>query len=298
MRRGCRAVVAATAVALLAPAAAEAQGERPSKRCDFTDPAVCLYPWPNDHYTKRDPSTPTGRRLALSRRSMPANKDGVHIDPLDMNRADGFSPGSMLLTKVPGLETVEAARASRLPPIGDVSRSLARRSPVVVINARTGRRHPVWAEIDSNPDTPADRVLIVRPARQLRRGRALHRRPPEPQAGRRQSIGAGRAFRLYRDRARTRRPAIERRRSHYERLFRKLRRAEVRRGNLVPGLGLHGGQPAQPQRPGAPPPRPGLRRAGGQEPARPEGEGALAAIHGQIHRLRPARRGRPDRPPD
>ncbi len=220
------------AVALLAPAAAEAQGERPSKRCDFTDPAVCLYPWPNDLFTKRDRDTATGRRLALRRSSMPANKDGVHIDPVDMNRADGFSPGSMLLTKVPGLDSVEAARASRLPPIGDVSRSLARRSPVVVINARSGRRHPVWAEIDSNPETEADRVLIVRPARNFSEGgryivalRNLKRADGSP-------IRAGRAFRLYRDRMRTRRHLIERRRPHFERLFRKLRKAGIRRGNL------------------------------------------------------------------
>ena len=197
--------MAVAAVALLAPAAAEAQGERPSKRCDFTDPAVCLYPWPNDLFTKRDRDAVTGRRLALRRSSMPANKDGVHIDPAVMNRADGFGPGSMLLTKVPGLDSIEAARASRLPPLGDVSRSLARRSPVVVINARTGKRHPVWAEIDSNPETEADRVLIVRPARNFSEGgryivalRNLKRADGSP-------IRAGRAFRLYRDGQRTRR---------------------------------------------------------------------------------------------
>ncbi len=225
-------VGAVLAVTLPAPVAAEAQGERPSERCDFTDPAVCLYPWPNDLYTKRDRSTPTGRRLALKRVSMPANEDGVHIDPTDMNRADGFSPGSMLLTKVPGLETLEAARASRLPPIGDVSRSLARRSPVVVINARTGRRHPVWAEIDSNPETEADRVLIIRPARNFSEGeryivalRNLKRADGSP-------IRAGRAIRLYRDRRLTGRRLIERRRPHFEQLFAKLRKAKVRRGNL------------------------------------------------------------------
>ena len=88
-----------------------------------------------------------------------------------MNRADGFSPGSMLLTKVPGLESVEAAAKSKLPPIGDLSRSLAKRSPVVVINARNGKRHPVWAEIDSNPESPGDRVLIIRPGQELQGGR-------------------------------------------------------------------------------------------------------------------------------
>ena len=98
---------------MLIPAAAQAQGVEALEACDFTDPAVCLYPWPNDHFTKRDASTPTGRRLALQRSSMPRNKDGVPIDPTDMNRADGFSPGSALLTKVPGLDTPAAAAAEQ-----------------------------------------------------------------------------------------------------------------------------------------------------------------------------------------
>jgi hypothetical protein len=39
-----------------------------------------------------------------------------------------------------------------------------------VINARTGKRHPVWAELDSNATTDANRMLIVRPARNFSEG--------------------------------------------------------------------------------------------------------------------------------
>ncbi len=170
MRKGLHAATAAAIISIVIPAAAEAQGAKPSKTCDFTDPAVCLYPWPNDHYTKRDASTPTGRRLALKRSSMPRNKAGTPIDPADMNRADGFSPGSMLITKVPGLDTLAAGRKTGLPRLGDVSKSLAKHSPVVVINARTGERHPVWAEVDSNPTTARERVLIIRPAKNFAEG--------------------------------------------------------------------------------------------------------------------------------
>ena len=35
-------------------------------RCDHTDEAVCLFPFPNDHFTTADPTTDTGRRLALN----------------------------------------------------------------------------------------------------------------------------------------------------------------------------------------------------------------------------------------
>ncbi|MEA2455443.1 MAG: hypothetical protein QOI45_1705, partial [Thermoleophilaceae bacterium] len=52
MGRGLAAVALLAALAI--PAGAQAQGAKPSSRCDFTDPAVCLYPWPNDLFTKRD----------------------------------------------------------------------------------------------------------------------------------------------------------------------------------------------------------------------------------------------------
>jgi hypothetical protein len=230
MGRGFAAFVLLAALTI--PTAAQAQGEKPSKRCDFTDPAVCLYPWPNDYFTKRDKGTPTGKRLNLKRASMPRNKDGVAIDPSDLNRADGFSPGAMLLTRVPGLDTPAAATASKLPPLTDLRRGLAASSPVVVINARTGKRHPIWAEIDSNPTSPANRVLIIRPAVNwdegeryivaLRKLKGANGRTIQPSPG----------FRIYRDKVKSRKRLVERRRPHFEQLFKALRKAGVKRGDL------------------------------------------------------------------
>jgi hypothetical protein len=232
MRRGLAGLAAATLVALVIPVGAQAQGPLPSKRCDFTDPSVCLYPWPNDLFTKKDASTPTGKRLNLRPASMVRNKDGVPIDPTDINRADGFSPGSALLTKVPGLDTPEAALASKLPPLTDLSRGLAKGSPVVVINARTGERHPIWAEIDSNPTDPADRVLIIRPAVNFDEGQryivALRRL--KNAAG--VALEAHPNFKLYRDKIVTSDRKIERRRAHFESLFETLKFAGVGRRQL------------------------------------------------------------------
>ena len=129
-----------------------------------------MLPWPNDQFTKRDKRTDTGLRLNLRKADMPRNKDGKPIDPTDMNRADGFSPGSAILVKVPGLDTPAAVRRSKLPPLTNLRRGLAKSSPVVVINARTGRRHPIWAELDSNAPKPKDRLLIIRPARNFEEG--------------------------------------------------------------------------------------------------------------------------------
>ena len=149
-----------------------------------------------------------------------------------MNRADGFSPGSAMLVKVPGLDTPEAVRESRLPPLANLRRGLAKRSPVVVINARTGKRHPIWAEIDSNPERPADRVLIIRPARNLDEGERYIVALRNLKGAGEKQLKARRGFRIYRDRIKTGARPIEKRRRHFERIFRALRKAGVKRRQL------------------------------------------------------------------
>jgi hypothetical protein len=79
--------------------------------CDPLDPAACLYPWPNDHFTSADGSSPTGRRLALRDEWMPRNRLGKPVSSAPYNYSDGFSPGNMIVTKVPGLDCPRPLRA-------------------------------------------------------------------------------------------------------------------------------------------------------------------------------------------
>ena len=201
-------------------------------RCDFLDPALCLYPFPNDHFTRADASTPTGRRLALNPQSVPKNRLGSPIDPTDQNRADGVSPGNLIATRVPGLDTPQAFRRTGAVPITDMARSFDRRQPVVVINARTRARQLIWSEIDSNPADREDVSLIIRPGRNFEEGERYI------VALRRMRTAAGKLippqeeFRAYRDDLRTDNPAIERRRAHFERLFATLGRAGIGRRDL------------------------------------------------------------------
>ena len=201
-------------------------------RCDFLDPSVCLYPWPNDQFTVADASTQTGRRLNLNLLSMPQNRAGKPIDPTDQNRADGFSPGNMIVTKVPGLDNQQAFDKTGAVPIWDMGQSFRPDQPVVVINARTKERQLIWAEIDSNPPNPADRTLIIRPGVNFNEGDRyiVALRNLRDKNG--NLLGPREEFRAYRDNLHTQDAALEGRRAHFEDLFKTLADAGIERGDL------------------------------------------------------------------
>jgi hypothetical protein len=219
------ALLAALIVLCLAPSASHAA-------CDPLDPAVCLQPWPNDFFTVGDATTDTGKRLNLQLLDMPRNVAGNPIRPDEWNRNDGFSPGQKIVTKVPGLETPEAFSRTGAVPITNIRRTFDTNQPVLVINARTRRRHLIWSELDANPANPADVNLIIRPAVNFEEGqryivalRNLKNADGTP-------IQAGAGFRTYRDRLPTSDTSVAARRPHMESIFRTLQRAGVQRRSL------------------------------------------------------------------
>jgi hypothetical protein len=195
--------------------------------CDPLVPERCLLPVPNDYYTVADASSRTGRRVAFTPEGLPKNNLATPLDSVELNRFDGFSPGSALLMWMPTVDLVQ----SGAPALTDIGASVRPDSPVVVVDTRSGRRWPVWAELDMN--SPADnRALIVRPATNFLEGHryviALRRMvdaggipiPPSP------------AFAAYRDATCTTDATFESRRQHMEDLFNVLRRAGVARGEV------------------------------------------------------------------
>ncbi len=122
----------------------------------------CMLPWPNDHFTVADSSTGTGRRLALKASFLPANSSGVHIDPVQPNRSDGFSPGSTVMLQVPGVDLAVTGAA----PVDDIGSSLDPDAPIVLLDTTTGERVPWWAELDQHSPyaDPAQQLLSVHPA--------------------------------------------------------------------------------------------------------------------------------------
>jgi hypothetical protein len=237
-----RGLVAALVLLLGATACSQGSGRPPDLEGEIdirlsNDPAVCdplggercLLPFPNDYFTVADRLTATGRRVDLDQAATPANASGVHIDPTELNRNDGFSPGSAIAVLLEGLD----ARASGLAPVTDLARSLDEDAPIVLLDATTGRRRPYWAELDSRAPDDAHRLLFVRPAENLLEG---HRyvvavRDVVDRAG--TAIGPSDVFRAYRDRLRTDVAEVEARRPHIEDLFSTLRQAGVGRGDLV-----------------------------------------------------------------
>lgn len=201
-------------------------------RCDPLDTAVCLQPFPNDHFTIADPATDSGRRIAFDEQSMPANRLGVRINPSDHNRSDGFSPGQAIITRVPGLDTPAAFAETDPVPITDIERSFEDDAPIVVIDAETGERHLIWSEIDANPADPADVNLLIRPAANLEEGHRYIVALRDLRRADGSVIEPQRPFELYRDGIITSDPAVEARRAEFEDRFSELEDAGIERDDL------------------------------------------------------------------
>ena len=189
--------------------------------CDPLDTRQCVLPYPSNAY-RRD------GRVAIPADGLPVNTDGVAIDPSEWNRNDGFSPNSTLLTHVPGLD----ADASSLPSWTDLDASLADDSPVVLVDAATGERIPLWAEVDPKAPSDDERLLMIHPAVVLTEGAtyAVGLRGLVDTDG--AAIEPTALFRAYRDGLVTEQPVVEDRRDEMDQTFAALGAAGVDRGDL------------------------------------------------------------------
>ena len=227
------AAVSAAALALMTLPVAQAQiVPQPPARvpvstavgCDPLDASACLLPFPNNLFTTPDPGTDTGLRLNFLPTSMPRNGtdlttggEGKPVDPTEWNRNDGFSPGSMVMTYVPGIDlhqtwgTQDRAHSEVGPNvpgyfdhrdhIADIGLYTDPDAPMVIINAETGERHPFWSELDTHPQAVDSerQVLILRPAVNFEEGARyiVALRDLKDSAG--ATIPAGAEFQSYRD---------------------------------------------------------------------------------------------------
>lgn len=245
MRTWVKSAVVSIAVALSLPATALASHRgheslppidmSQAASCDFIaepDNAVCMLPFPDDYYTRPDPTSPTGRRVGFETQGMPANVLGQHISAAPYNASDGFSQGAAIVLKVPGIDTVADVRATGATPIEHIGRYRKGNAPVVVIDAASGKRWPIWVEIDSTASDPSKAALEIHPAVNFASG---HRyivvlRHLRNAAG--QQLAAPAAFRYYRDDVPSAQPQINARRQHFREIFSRLRRSGIDRRDL------------------------------------------------------------------
>jgi len=206
-----------------------------SEGCEFiADPgnSVCMLPFPDDYYTVADPTSATGRRVNFKTEGLPANVGGAHIESAPYNASDGFSPGSVILLKVPGISTTADVRASKAVPINHLARYTQSTAPVVVIDASTGKRWPIWVEIDSSVNSRAKAALEIHPAVNFTSGHRYIVALRDLKNAAHESLEAPAGFRYYRDNVASENEAINARRPHFEELFSTLEGAGISRSSL------------------------------------------------------------------
>ena len=190
-----------------------------------------MLPFPDDYYTKADPTSPTGRRIDFRELATPTNAAKQHIEVAPYNTGDGFSPGSVITLKVPGIQTTADVKAMHAVPINHLGHYRVPNAPVVVIDANTGQRWPIWVEIDSTVKaekanleihpavnfTSGDRYIVA--LRNLKNAKKEHLQAPE-------------SFRTYRDNLPSSEEKVNERRPHFEELFNTLQSAGIARSSL------------------------------------------------------------------
>ena len=196
--------------------------------CDLLDNAKCLLPFPSNFFTRKSDTTDNGLLVNFSKEAMLANASGIVGDSAELNRNDGFSPGTVMITQVPGLD-MEATGAPRLI---DLSDSRQGDSPIVVINAATGERQLIWSELDANTEKEAELSLLIRVAKNLQDGQRyiVALRNMKNAAG--EMIPPTELFRAYRDNVSTDSDAAEARRPAMEDIFSVLLSANIAREDL------------------------------------------------------------------
>jgi len=203
--------------------------------CDFIaqpKEGMCMLPFPDDYYTVDDAKSPTGKRIHFTDGGMPQNIEHKPIDAGQYSYSDGFSQGAGIVVKIPGLDSQAAADKNDFVPINHPGRYAEPDQRAVVINTRTGERQPIWVNVDANADTDEDRVLEIHPSvnfdQKTRYVVALRNLTDADGA----PLTAPNAFRYYRDDIASSEEKINARRSHYEEIFRDLKKAGIKRSDL------------------------------------------------------------------
>jgi hypothetical protein len=213
--------------AAVAPSAAGAA----AADCQPFSGASCLLPFPSNLFTRPDRTTATGVRVHLPAGAMPVNTKGQRMSVAQYDRNDGFSPGSAIIVHVRGLDNAKAFSRTGAAMLANISRSLNKRQPIVLIDEQTGRRQLIWSELDANQTSPQNVNLLIHPAKNLAEGHTFVVALRKLRNARGKLIAAPKWFARLRDGRKL--PRAERsQRGRYARIFAALKHAGIGRSGL------------------------------------------------------------------
>ncbi len=130
--------------------------------CDPIVPTICGMPFPSDVWTRADPDSPTGKRIAFGETTLPRHGSKGHLDAAAFAEMDGWAVGQAPMTHLPGATVVG------LPSLTHIGLSLSKESPTVLIEADTGVAVPHFAELDMTGRSDGDRAFMLRPVVRLK----------------------------------------------------------------------------------------------------------------------------------
>lgn len=227
--------VGATAVAIAAGALMMGAGSASAVttngiNCKVFTSKPCLVPFPNDLYTKKDKATVTGRRLHLPQGAMPVGSSGpIDVAPYDMN--DGFDPGTTIIDRVPGLDTPTALANTNPVQLKNIGRYKQKNTPIVLIDAKTGQRQPIWVELDSTSPSTDTTTILIHPAKLLPEGRRYIVALRNLKDDANKTLKAPKWFELLRDGKPL--PKSEKsQKGRYASIFKSLKKAKINRKSL------------------------------------------------------------------
>jgi len=177
----------------------------------------CLLPYPFSYFTRPDPKSETGLRVALPEEAMPRSRFGARFDVNRFNQHDGFSAVATLLAHFP-------KRIS--------ARSLSN-ATVLLLEYESLRAVPSIVELDANADPKDKQALIIQPTVKLKeKTRYIAVVQGVREAESENLIAPLSGFQRLRDRTignDTRLHALE---GRYEEVFRKLKEKGIARENV------------------------------------------------------------------
>ncbi len=198
--------------------------------CNPLGGASCITPWPSALYEVDDPTSRTGRRLAIPDGALPQNSDRIRVGAAPYNAQDGFSSAApMVIAFSTGVDPANLVHYS------DYAASVTAASPTVIVDLSTGELVHHFAELDAPAAATPDRqALFIRPAAMLKGGTRYAvaiKRTLKARGGGELPIPEG--FQAILDGERTTHELLERVRPRYTEIFAALEAHGIARADLV-----------------------------------------------------------------